>query len=74
MAKRSRYRWQGAGQERPHAPVTVRQGPTREPVPMTDGQAKFLRVLCERHGERFNPKWSKAQASKRINQLKARGR
>lgn len=41
---------------------------------MTKGQVIELRRLCVRHGEKFNPKWTKKQASKLITQLRARGR
>ena len=40
--------------------------------PMTGAQASYLRTLCEETGEEFDPGLSKAAASKRIDELKAR--
>jgi hypothetical protein len=37
--------------------------------PMTDAQASYLQTLCEEAKEKFNPKLSKAQASKEIDRL-----
>ena len=37
--------------------------------PMTGPQERYLRVLCETAGEEFNPKLTKAQASKKIEEL-----
>jgi hypothetical protein len=67
-------RWRGWDRQGPAAVEVRHVEPTREAAPMTDAQAKLLKRLCEQHGETFNPSWSKAQASKRISQLKARGR
>ena len=39
---------------------------------MTGAQASYLKTLCEEAGEPFNPKLSKAEASKRIDELQAR--
>ena len=38
---------------------------------MTGAQASYLKTLCEEAGEEFDPKMSKADASKRIDALKA---
>lgn len=65
-------RWRG-WDRKGVAPVEVRRvEPTREAEPMTEGQAAVLRPLCLLAGERFNPSWSKRQASARIKQLRAR--
>ena len=37
--------------------------------PMTGAQASYLETLSEEAGEQFDPKLSKADASKRIDQL-----
>ncbi|HYH20509.1 MAG TPA: DUF3072 domain-containing protein [Azospirillum sp.] len=37
--------------------------------PMTGAQASYLKTLSEEAGERFDPKLSKAEASKRIDAL-----
>ncbi len=39
---------------------------------MTGAQASYLKTLCEEAGEAFDPKLSKAAASKRIDALRAR--
>lgn len=36
---------------------------------MTGAQASYLKTLCEEAGEPFDPNLSKAQASKRIDEL-----
>lgn len=36
---------------------------------MTGAQASYLKTLCEQAGEEFDPKLSKAAASKRIDAL-----
>ena len=36
---------------------------------MTGAQASYLKTLCEEAGEDFNPDLSKADASKRIDEL-----
>ncbi len=36
---------------------------------MTGAQASYLKTLCEEAGEEFDPKLSKAEASKRIDAL-----
>ncbi len=36
---------------------------------MTGAQASYLRTLCEEAGEEFDPSLTKADASKRIDQL-----
>jgi hypothetical protein len=40
--------------------------------PMTEAQRSYLRTLCDETGEEFNDSMSKAQASKRIDELRAR--
>lgn len=37
---------------------------------MTGAQASYLRTLCEEAGEPFDPKLSKAEASKKIDALR----
>lgn len=38
---------------------------------MTGAQASYLKTLCEEAGEPFDPTLTKAQASRRIDQLQA---
>ena len=38
---------------------------------MTGAQASCLKTLCDEAGEEFDPTLSKAQASKRIDELQA---
>jgi hypothetical protein len=51
--------------------------PKRDPIPgsntekMTGAQASYLKTLCEEAGEEFDPNLTKAEASRRIDQLKA---
>ena len=40
--------------------------------PMTGAQASYLKTLCEEAGEAFDPDLTKAEASKRIDALRAR--
>jgi hypothetical protein len=40
--------------------------------PMTEAQRSYLRTLCEETGEEFDDSMSKAEASKRIDELRAR--
>ena len=40
--------------------------------PMTGAQASYLKTLCEEAGEAFDPDLSKAEASKRIDALRAK--
>jgi hypothetical protein len=40
--------------------------------PMTAAQASYLKTLCEHTGEAFEAKLTKAEASKRIDALRAR--
>ena len=68
----SQGRWKGWYRQPKHAPVVVTQGPLIEAEPMTEAQAKYLRSLCGKAGEKFNPTWTKRQASIRIRQLKRR--
>ena len=39
---------------------------------MTGAQASYLKTLCEEAGERFDPGLTKAEASKRIDELQAK--
>ncbi len=39
---------------------------------MTGAQASYLKTLCEEAGEEFDPKMTKAEASKRIDALQAK--
>ena len=39
--------------------------------PMTEAQRSYLRTLCEETGEEFDDSMSKADASKRIDELRA---
>ncbi|MBO1074150.1 DUF3072 domain-containing protein [Roseomonas marmotae] len=39
---------------------------------MTGAQASYLKTLCEEAGEEFDPGLTKAEASKRIDELQAR--
>lgn len=39
---------------------------------MTGAQASYLKTLCDEAGEEFDPTLSKAQASKRIDELQQR--
>jgi hypothetical protein len=39
---------------------------------MTGAQASYLKTLCEETGEEFDEKLSKADASKKIDELKGR--
>ena len=40
--------------------------------PMTGAQASYLKTLCEEAGEPFEPDLTKAEASKRIDELQAK--
>jgi hypothetical protein len=40
--------------------------------PMTGAQASYLKTLCEETGETFDDTLSKAEASKRIDELRSR--
>ena len=40
--------------------------------PMTDAQRSYLETLCRETGEEFDEALSKAEASKRIDELRAR--
>lgn len=40
--------------------------------PMTDAQRSYLETLCRDTGETFDPALTKAEASKRIDDLRAR--
>jgi hypothetical protein len=58
---------------------TAQQGPQRDPddwktgdEPMTDAQRSYLETLCQDTGEEFDESLSKAEASKRIDELRQR--
>ena len=65
-------------QEQVPAPVPEQnpEKPTEDWVtgdePMTGPQASYLETLCQEAGEEFDPKLSKAAASKRIDELQAK--
>jgi hypothetical protein len=40
--------------------------------PMTGAQASYLKTLCEEAGEEFEPALTKAEASKRIDDLRVK--
>jgi hypothetical protein len=40
--------------------------------PMTGAQASYLKTLCDEAGENFDPALSKADASRRIDELQAK--
>ncbi len=40
--------------------------------PMTGPQASYLQTLCQEAGEEFDPQLSKAEASRRIDELQQR--
>ena len=40
--------------------------------PMTGAQRSYLQTLCEETGEEFDPNLTKADASKKIDELKSR--
>jgi hypothetical protein len=63
-------RWKGwHGLAAPQASGPARNGP---PVSkkMSAAQASYLRDLCARAGVPFDPKWTRSQASRRIDTLK----
>lgn len=57
------------GQPREHVTKAPEQWKTGS-EPMTAPQAAFLETLCREAGEPFDPKLTKAQASKKIQELK----
>ena len=62
------------------APKSDPHGNTEKPTenwvtgdePMTGAQASYLKTLCEEAGEEFDPEMSKADASRRIDELQER--
>jgi hypothetical protein len=59
--------------------VTAQPGLQRDPdewktgdEPMTDAQRSYLETLCRETGEEFDESLSKADASKRIDELRER--
>ena len=60
-------------------PSEVQPNPEKDPddwvtgeEPMTGPQMSYLKTLCAEAGEEFNEKLSKAEASKRIDELQAK--
>jgi Protein of unknown function (DUF3072) len=58
---------------------TAQPSPQRDPdqwktgdEPMTDAQRSYLQTLCGETGEEFDGSLTKAEASKRIDELRAR--
>jgi hypothetical protein len=58
---------------------TAQQGPQLDPdewktgdEPMTDAQRSYLETLCRDTGEEFDENLTKAEASKRIDELRDR--
>ena len=63
----------------PSSRDTDQPGPQRAPEewktgdePMTDAQRSYLETLCRETGEEFDDRLSKADASKRIDELRER--
>ena len=60
-------------------PTPPMQNPEKDPEewttggePMTGPQRSYLQTLCREAGEEFNEKLSKAEASKKIEELQAK--
>jgi Protein of unknown function (DUF3072) len=60
----------------PDEPTPAMQNPEKDPEdwttgeePMTGPQRSYLQTLCREAGEEFNDKLTKAQASKKIEEL-----
>jgi Protein of unknown function (DUF3072) len=71
----------GELEETPSADVPQDPGVQKDPSewltgdePMTPAQASYLRTLSERTNEPFDEDLTKAQASKRIDELRAKGK
>jgi hypothetical protein len=63
----------------PDEPTPAMQNPEKDPnewttgeEPMTGPQRSYLQTLCREAGEEFNDKLSKAEASKKIEELQAK--
>ena len=60
-------------------PTPPMQNPEKPPEqwttgtePMTGPQRSYLQTLCREAGEEFNENWTKAEASKKIDELQAK--
>ena len=60
-------------------PTPAMQNPEKDPdqwvtgdEPMTGPQRSYLQTLCREGKEEFNEKWTKAEASKKIEELQAK--
>jgi hypothetical protein len=63
----------------PDEPTPAMQNPEKDPTewttgeePMTGPQRSYLQTLCREAGEEFNPNLTKAEASKKIEELQAK--
>ena len=63
----------------PDEPTPAMQNPEKDPEewttgeePMTGPQRSYLQTLCREAGEEFNEKLTKAEASKKIEELQAK--
>jgi hypothetical protein len=63
----------------PDEPTAAMQNPEKDPEqwttgdePMTGPQRSYLQTLCREAGEEFNDKLTKAEASKKIEELQAK--
>jgi len=63
----------------PDKPTPAMRNPEKDPAewttgeePMTGPQRSYLQTLCREAGEEFNDKLTKAEASKKIEQLQAK--
>jgi len=61
----------GGGQANPAREKDTEDWVTGE-EPMTGPQTSYLQTLCQEAGEEFDPSLTKAQASKRIDELQAK--
>jgi hypothetical protein len=64
---------------KPDEPTPAMQNPEKDPEewttgeePMTGPQRSYLQTLCREAGEEFNDKLTKAEASKKIEELQAK--
>jgi hypothetical protein len=76
MADTDRHAKTGTHAGAPHAP---HENPEKDPddwttgdEPMTGPQRSYLRTLCQEAGETFDDSLTKAEASKRIDELQRR--
>jgi DUF3072 family protein len=60
-------------------PTPAMQNPEKDPEdwttgeePMTGSQRSYLQTLCREAGEQFDPSLTKAEASKKIEELQAK--